>query len=165
MSEEGTVASADNAGGLINAKAGASPVSYDALAVSGVMPRAHQTVCFDRPSAQSTGASSVRVGSCAAAQLALHLERAFAEQLDLGGLTEDSRKEVERIATERAARILKPVRGGTAASGEAIRAARLSLASAAMSLMAIEAAHAAEGEVTPKRLRDALRRQRPRLPR
>lgn len=162
MSEEGTIISGDNAGGLINAAA-PTPVSYDASAVSGRMPRQGEAVCFVRDPNQKALATSVRVGACVSANLAHSFEATFNGHAGGLALGDAARAEVARLADQRAMRVLKPAEGATSVPNELL-AARIALAHAAMLLLAVEI-RTLKGDISPEALRLVLRRQRPTLPR
>lgn len=163
MAEEGRVFASDTAGGRIDAAA-PSPVDYDADAVVGShMPRAGQTVCFERDPANAQRAASVRSGSCAAARIADDLKSAFDEYATRLAMNEAAEAEVWRLAESRALRVLRAPPGTEEVRPELLDA-RLALARAAMKLIAVEAG-ALDDEVSAEAIRDALRRQRPPLPR
>jgi hypothetical protein len=181
MFENGTVARVPtDAGGLINPVNGGAQVSYSGRAVEGTVPNVSDPVCFKRTSRGSTTASVVRFGSCAMAlagdghpggiastSLEHDLESAFRTafaQMDGAMLSEDGQTEVSRMSAERAARIQRPLRKGKPLPDN-VKAARLSLAMSAMSLMATEAAVASDGEITAESLQRVLRGQRPPLSR
>ncbi len=106
MAEQGTIISGDNAGGLIKA-ATPSPVTYDASAVkSGRMPQKHDMVCFERVTPTDTVATDVRVGTCAAANLAQTLQHTFHENAGDLALGHAARAEIDRLANQRAVRVL-----------------------------------------------------------
>jgi hypothetical protein len=163
MWEEGTVIEVDKAGGSIAAFALPSPVSYEIHAAGGRILKRNDPVCFDRDLKRPNIAVHVWAGSCAAAKLASQLVTTFHEQLGDAQLEEDGQQEVLRMSADRAARILRPLRRGDQLP-DVVKRARLALATAAMELMATEAANI-EGKITANSLRDVLRGQRPSLPR
>lgn len=164
MSETGTVLDADLEGGIILAMGGGiSPVNYNRQVVVGDMPRRFQSVLFDRRADDPGVASKVKVKTGAAEALKLQLETAFHQRIGDATLTEDARREVSRISAARATRILRPLPSGHQAP-DAVKTARLALATAAMELMATEAASTVENEITANSLRDVLRGQRPPFP-
>lgn len=163
MAEQGTIISGDNAGGLIKA-ATPSPVTYDASAVkSGRMPQKHDMVCFERAKPTDTVATDVRVGTCAAANLAQTLQHTFHENAGDLALGHAARAEIDRLANQRAVRVLKPIPGADAVPEELL-AARVALAQATMLLLAVEV-RMLEDDISAETLRAVLRRQRPTLPR
>lgn len=182
MFEDGTVSGTPTVkGGFIRPAGGGPLVSYSGSVVtSKKKPNASDPVCFERISPGSTIARDVRFGSCqmafpggghpdgiASMSLENHLENAFSTafgQMDGAKLSEDGRTEVSRMSAERAARIQRPLRKGKPLP-ESVKKARLSLAMAAMELMATEAAIASDGEITAESLRRVLRGQRPPLSR
>ena len=163
MAEQGTIISGDNAGGLIKA-ATPSPVTYDASAVkSGRMPQKHDTVCFERAKPTDTVATDVRVGTCAVANLAQTLQHTFHENAGDLTLGHAAHAEIDRLANQRAVRVLKPIPGADALPEELL-AARVALAQATMFLLAVEV-RMLEGDISAETLRAVLRQQRPTLPR
>ena len=181
MFEEGTVARIPtSAGGLIDPASGGPQVRYSGSTVVGRMPNVSDPVCFKRTALGSTTASLVRFGSCdmalegngnfggiASVALENQLQNAFTTafgRVDGAKLSEDGRTEVSRMSAERAARIQRPLRKGKPLP-ESVKSARLSLAMAAMELMATEAAIASDGEITAESLRRVLRGQGPPLSR
>lgn len=155
MSEQGIVTDARSDGGIINGN-----ITYDASVIVGTPPIRFQQVVFstDDPS-NPRRATRVQLASSA---LAHQLGAEFAAVLDGAALDSDAWSEVARITQDRAARVSRPLADNKTPSSDVTKA-RLALARAAMALMAIEAG--SQGEITATSLRDALRGQRPRLPR
>ena len=166
MSEKGTAFSTDDRGGLIAPDKAAGPVSYDAVAIAnggGRAPREHESVVFDRAPGSSE-ATSVRVASSANADLTKSLRSAFERGVEADRLSDDVRSEVVRLAANRAARARR-ANGQGAAIPHDVLLARIALATAAMTLLAVEARGIEPGKLTAVDLRETLRRQRPPLPR
>ncbi len=163
MSEEGTIISGDKSGGLIKA---ASPptVRYDATAIKGdKTPHKYDTVRFVRAKPTDMVATEVRVSTSAVAGLSKRFSAAFDKQACGLTLGDAARTEIERLADQRAARVLR-LAPGTEDLSEELLAARIALAEATMLLLAIEMRTLNE-EISAGNLRAALRRQRPTLPR
>ena len=164
MAETGIVRETDRAGGSILTEEGRSPAIYGLHDIVGDEPLPFQSVWFDRIDKNSGEARNVRVRKGQRAALQWELEKHFHARIGDAALADEVYREVSRISTSRAARILRPLHRGEKVP-EAVQEARLALATAAMQLMAAEASSMANGEITADAMRDALRRQRPSLPR
>ena len=141
-------------------------MSYDAVAIAnggGRAPREHESVVFERAPG-SSDATSVRVASSANTDLTESLRSAFESGIEANRLSGDVRAEVVRLAANRAARARR-TNGKGATVPQDVLSARIALATAAMTLLAVEAGTIAPDELTADDLRNTLRRQRPRLPR
>ncbi|OYU14445.1 MAG: hypothetical protein CFE37_10635 [Alphaproteobacteria bacterium PA4] len=163
MTEVGTATNVaySGAGDIIVATV-AQNIHYQSRAIIGDTPSNGQTVSFVRTAPGSLVAASVWVGT-GAPGLANQLEQTFHAKsagvtLDPTGVTE-----MQRLAVERAQRVLKTAPGS--AYSHDVAAARFALAVAAMELLAVEAASMKPGTVDAKALRAIQRRQRPSLPR